>query len=298
MADATDTRGSVRERIVDAAASLLGEDGQAAVTTRSVAERAGVQAPTIYRLFGDKDGLLDAVAEHVMTGFAAAKASAAAPATADTDPVDDLRHGWDMTIDFGLANPELFVLLSDPARGQRSPAAQAGTRLLAERVHRVALTGRLQVSEHHAVELIHAAGTGAILTILARPAAQRDRRLADAMFDAVLRQILAHADASAEAAERSIAAQAVALRARVAQARALSAGERALLAEWLERIIEGEPLPGRKVLRADGRQCPSCPRSCSPAWRWPRCPGRGRLSSHDHWALLFACTFSHPRIDV
>src|SRR6202044_1126858 len=111
MADATDTRSSTRERIVDVAARLLGEGGQAAVTTRGVAERAGVQAPTIYRLFGDKDGLLDAVAEHVMTGFTAAKASAAAAAAADVDPLDDLRHGWDMTIDFGLANPELFVLL-------------------------------------------------------------------------------------------------------------------------------------------------------------------------------------------
>jgi AcrR family transcriptional regulator len=37
------------------------------VTTRAVAEAAGVQAPTIYRLFGDENGLLDAVAEH---GFA------------------------------------------------------------------------------------------------------------------------------------------------------------------------------------------------------------------------------------
>ena len=247
MADATDTRSSTRERIVDVAARLLGEGGQAAVTTRGVAERAGVQAPTIYRLFGDKDGLLDAVAEHVMKGFTAAKASAAASAAADIDPLDDLRHGWDMTIDFGLANPELFVLLSDPARGARSPAAQAGTQLLAERVHRVALTGRLQVSEDHAIELIHAAGTGAILTILARPAAQRDRRLADTMFDAVLHQILAHADDSREAAARSIVAQAVALRARAAQVRTLSTGERTLLTEWLERIIDGEQPADREV---------------------------------------------------
>jgi len=218
--------------------------------SRSVAERAGVQAPTIYRLFGDKEGLLDAVAEHVMTGFAAAKASAVAAAGAGLDPVDDLRRGWDMTIDFGLANPELFILLADPARGQRSPAAQAGIRLLAERVHRVALTGRLRVSEDHAVELIHAAGTGAILTILARPAARRDRGLADAMFDAVRHQVLARADDSPEAASRgvaAIAAQAVALRAHAAQLRAPSTGERALLTEWLERIIEEERLASRAM---------------------------------------------------
>jgi AcrR family transcriptional regulator len=43
------------------------------VTTRSVALAAGVQPPTIYRLFGDKDGLLDAVAEHGFAHYAANK---------------------------------------------------------------------------------------------------------------------------------------------------------------------------------------------------------------------------------
>ena len=56
---------------------MLREQGVAAVTTRAVAEAAGVQAPTIYRLFGDKDGLLDAVAEHVLAVYVADKAVAA-----------------------------------------------------------------------------------------------------------------------------------------------------------------------------------------------------------------------------
>ncbi|NED93539.1 helix-turn-helix transcriptional regulator, partial [Streptomyces sp. SID11233] len=45
----------LRERIVAAATELLEESGREAVTTRAVAARAGVQAPAIYRLFGDKD---------------------------------------------------------------------------------------------------------------------------------------------------------------------------------------------------------------------------------------------------
>lgn len=242
MSDVTDRRGTMRERILRAATDLLAEEGRIRVTTRGVAERAGVQAPTIYRLFGDKDGLLDAVAEHVMTNFAATKAAAATTA-ADTDPVDDLRQGWDMTIDFGLANPDLFVLLADPERAQRSPAAHAGTGLLAKRVHRVALAGRLQVNEDRAVELIHAAGTGAILATLARPEPRRDRNLADTMFDAVAQRILTDPDDPAAAtvtAPERVVAQAVALSAHADEIRALSTGERALLLEWLERIIEGE----------------------------------------------------------
>jgi AcrR family transcriptional regulator len=61
-------RDEVRARILAAAAALIADGGRDALTTRAVSAAAGVQAPTIYRLFGDKSGLLDAVAE---LGFAA-----------------------------------------------------------------------------------------------------------------------------------------------------------------------------------------------------------------------------------
>src|SRR3954464_6242890 len=109
MTDATDTRG----RIVAVAARLLHEQGSGAVTTRGVAEKAGVQAPTIYRLFGDKNGLLEAVAEHTMATFVSAKARAVAAETAaDLDPVEDLRVSWDRQLEFSLANPAVYRLLS------------------------------------------------------------------------------------------------------------------------------------------------------------------------------------------
>jgi hypothetical protein len=89
-----------------------------AVTTGGVSQAAGIQAPTIYRLFGDKDGLLDAVAEHVMATYVSTKAAIAeSAASANTDPLDDLRDGWNMQVDFGLCNPTLFRLLSSPERG-------------------------------------------------------------------------------------------------------------------------------------------------------------------------------------
>ena len=74
VSEAVSSRSATRSIIIDVAAQLLQEHGPLAVTTRGVADRAGVQAPTIYRLFGDKDGLLDAVAEHVMATFVSAKA--------------------------------------------------------------------------------------------------------------------------------------------------------------------------------------------------------------------------------
>ena len=56
---------------------------------------AGVQAPTLYRLFGDKDGLLEAVAEQVMSTYVSAKAEVVrAASAAGADPVADLEAGW------------------------------------------------------------------------------------------------------------------------------------------------------------------------------------------------------------
>ena len=231
------SRADTRARIIDVAARLLQEHGPAAVTTRGVAEAAGVQAPAIYRLFGDKEGLLEAVAEHVMATYVSAKAAIVQSASSDkVDPLGDLHSGWQMQIDFGVANPALFRLFSDPERVLQSRAAQSGRRVLASRVHRVAESGRLRVSERRAVDLIQAAGIGTIQTLLATPPERRDAGLAEGMFEAVLRQILV--DAPDSTGNGSIAT-AVAFRAITPQLEALTDAERRLLAEWLDRVIAG-----------------------------------------------------------
>ena len=231
------SRSETRLTIVACAARLLQEHGAAAVTTRGVAEAAGVQAPAIYRLFGDKDGLLDAVAEHVMATFVTAKAATAEVASrGEVDPVEDLREGWRTYVDFGLANPTLFVLLTDPSRRPASAAARAGLEVLQRRIHRLARSGRLRVAEARAVDLVHAAGTGAVLTLLAVPPEQRDTGLADDLLEAVLRQVLT--DAVTAPAHSGALSPAVALRAQAEDLTVLSDAERALLVEWLDRAID------------------------------------------------------------
>jgi len=228
--DTTQTRRTrARTSIVEVAARLLRAEGPDAVTTRGVAAEAGVQAPTIYRLFGDKDGLLDAVAEHVLATYVAEKT----PSPETADPVADLRAGWDMHIGFGLANPALFALMADPRRGSRSPAAAAGAEILRARVQRVAAAGRLRVAEELAVDLIHAAGTGAVITLLSGPVERRDRGLADAAWDAVIRAIAIDLPVLPAG---DTAAAAVALRTALPALTTLTAAERALMAEWLDGI--------------------------------------------------------------
>jgi AcrR family transcriptional regulator len=234
------SRTGTRSRIVESAAGLLAEHGPSAVTTRGVAERAGVQAPTIYRLFGDKDGLLDAVAEHVMEQQVSAKAALVAAAESEgVDPLVDLRAGWDGQIAFGLAHPGVFRLLSDPDRVVDSAAARAGRAVLAARIHRVALAGRLRVGEERAVDLVQAAGVGVIQTLLASPPEARDTGLPDVLYEAVLRQILTDEEQSvAHGAGGDLRAAAVTLRAATAELDVLSSGEQRLLAEWLDRIVQ------------------------------------------------------------
>src|SRR6476620_4467363 len=111
-------RDATRERIVETAAELLAGGGREAVTTRAVAAAAGVQPPTIYRLFGDKVGLLDAVAEHGFQAYLRQKGERPAAG----DPVEELRAGWDLHVGFGLANPGLYALMyGDPQPGAPSP---------------------------------------------------------------------------------------------------------------------------------------------------------------------------------
>lgn len=227
----TEVRDDVRSGIVDAAARLLHEQGARAVTTRGVAQAAGVQAPTIYRLFDDKDGLIDAVAERVMATYVVAKSVSAA--RAGGDPVADLRSGWQMHVDFGLANPELYALLNNPAR-QRSPATTAGIDVLRTRVHRLAAAGLLCVDERRAADMIHSAGTGTVIALLGVPADERDLGLSDAMFTAVTSNILTTAPAIPDTALNAIT---ITFATMVADLPALTDAERTLMTEWLTRSI-------------------------------------------------------------
>jgi len=215
-----------RANLIDVAARLLATGGPEAVTTRSVALAAGVQAPTIYRLFGDKNGLLDAVVEHGFATYVGQKHLDPA-----ADPVDSLRAGWELHIGFGLANPALFRLMH--AALKTSADVAAGEEILRERIRRVARAGRLRVSERRAANLIHAAGTGVVLTLIDQPEDQRDDGLADAAWQSVTAVILTGRRPTDETGP---AAAAVTLRAALPDLTEFTPAERQLLGEWLSRI--------------------------------------------------------------
>jgi len=185
-----------------------------------------------YRLFGDKQGLLDAVATHAFTTYLDRKVRR----ELTDDPVEDLRTGWDLHVGFGLANPAVFILMNGgPGGGPSPPAVVAAAEILAAHIHRIAEAGRLRVPEPRATNLVHAAGGGTTLTLIAMPEHRRDMGLSDLARDAVIAAITTDAPV---APQPGPVGAAVALRALLPQTTTLSASERTLLGEWLDRITD------------------------------------------------------------
>ncbi|MGI5151518.1 TetR/AcrR family transcriptional regulator [Plantactinospora sp. CA-294935] len=227
-------RDLTRERIIKAASDLLAEGGREAVSTRAVCAAAGVQSPTLYRIFGDKNGLLDEVASH---GFESYLADKTALAQTD-DPVEDLRRGWDLHVGFGLANPACYSLIYGEARpGVQSPAAQRASAVLAKKVKRIAEAGRLRVGEERAAHLIHAAGCGMTFTLISLPEEERDPALSIMARESIIVGVTTDGPGAAGNSPTSIA---VALRAVAPQLTMLTAAERGMLTEWMDRAAAAD----------------------------------------------------------
>jgi len=244
---ATSVTTPTRERLIRAAAELLSAGGRDAVSTRAVSAAAGVQAPTMYRLFGDKEGLLDAVAAH---GFEQYLASKSALGETD-DPVEDLRRGWDLHVGFGLAQPAFYVLMYGDARpGGRSAAQQEAAAMLHRMVSRVAAAGRLRMSVERAAQLVHATGLGVTLHLIATAPTERDPEVSAIARETVIRAIVTDTtDAAPPVGQATeLASRAVGLKAALTAASpetGLSAAEQAVLIEWLDRISDAPAIRPR-----------------------------------------------------
>ncbi|MFD5521344.1 TetR/AcrR family transcriptional regulator [Streptomyces sp. NPDC127066] len=225
---------SPRRRIVEAAVELLENSGPDAVSTRAVAAAAGMQPPAIYRLFGDKEGLLEAVAEHGYAQFLERKRAQLDPAP--QDPVEELRCGWDMVVEFGISRPELFAVMNR-ATGRGSDAAhRAGLEILHGRVRRLAASGWLRVDEELAAQIIQATGQGAVTVWHSTPADRHDPALLTVLRESMVAAVT-RAEPVVPAAESGPAAAARALRAALPDdAHVLSDAEQRLLREWLTRL--------------------------------------------------------------
>ncbi|MFC4508313.1 MULTISPECIES: TetR/AcrR family transcriptional regulator [Streptomyces] len=229
---------TLHRKIVLAAADVLEKEGLDALSTRLVAARAGVFPPTIFRLFGDKDGLLEALGEHGFATYLQAKSRL----PQSDDPVADLRCAWDLHIEFGLMQPAYYTLVFGQSRsGHLSRAGREAVAELQRMVTRVAAVGRLRMSVERATAIVHATGVGVVSTMISTPSEARDLEAVHAtrevVFDAITTPLAAEAVGAPGAGP---AGPAMALRAALAESRPLplSPGEELLLMELLNRLAD------------------------------------------------------------
>lgn len=232
---ARSTGAEAAERVLEAAAGLLCSGGVEAVSTRAVASAAGVQPPTIYRQFGDKQGLLDAVTTRVLQDYLRDKRSA----VLTDDPVQDFRDLWDLHVDFGLTHPDCYIIAYVQARpGRMSVLAGESLELLRELIARLGDHGLLRMSVKRAVELVHAAAVGYVLTQVRVPPERRDPELSAVTRENAI--IAIAADDSRQPTPSDLPGRAVALREALRDNAngVLTGGEKAMMAEWLDRLAD------------------------------------------------------------
>jgi len=168
------------DRIMTCAANLLEKAGIDAVTTRAVCDAAGVTAPTLYHHFGDKEGLLRAVAARGVARFIKAKRVA----RATDDALYDLKRGWDAWIGIALERPNLFRLMIQTLQADPSIGGE-GFDILRGIVQRLADEGRLRSDVETASRTMWAASNG-VLTLFLQGATAADIHISsDLMFDAL-----------------------------------------------------------------------------------------------------------------
>ena len=110
-----------KTRLLRAAAELLANSAGAAVSTRQITQLAGVTAPTLYHHFGDKEGLFDAVVAAGFEEYVAGERDFAPSG----QPLEDIRRMWDNHVQFGLKQPELYLVMFGNIRPESRPAIVA-----------------------------------------------------------------------------------------------------------------------------------------------------------------------------
>ena len=97
----------LREEILDAARTLFVKDGYESVSIRKIADKIEYAPGTIYLYFHDKAEILDRICEETFSKLLRKMEAIQHDTTA---PLDKLRRGLRTYIQFGLENPNHYVL--------------------------------------------------------------------------------------------------------------------------------------------------------------------------------------------
>lgn len=216
-----------RTRLLNAAAELIAASPGEDFSLRAVCDAAGVKMPTLYHFFGSKQGLIDAVIERGFDMYLGEKMAM----ESSGDPIQDLRHGWDAHVEFGLNNPGFYTLMYGKVQPGYAPAEQSrASEILGSLTAAAEAQGRLVVDSEQAAAHILAANIGVTLRLIIAGAS--DPQLSAAVREGVFAAITG--TSQAEAADDRFAQSVIEYAA--SHAEVLGSAETQLLIRWLQRL--------------------------------------------------------------
>ncbi|KRF09210.1 TetR family transcriptional regulator [Arthrobacter sp. Soil782] len=225
-------------RLLRAAAELLANSAGAPVSTRQITQLAEVSAPTLYHHFGDKEGLFDAVVSAGFEEYVAGERDFAPSG----QPLVDIRRMWDNHVQFGLNQPELYLVMFGNIRPESRPAIVADAEaLMEEMLNKAAAAGQLSVQPREAARSILAANVGVTLMLIAEAVVDRNLDLSTMTRDAMIYAVAsdqAEQNGNESSGKSSVVVAAIALNAALQSSHSdqLSSSELKLFLEWLHRI--------------------------------------------------------------
>lgn len=225
------TTEDLRKDLLAAAEEQLVGSPDGDVSTRAVCEAVGVTQPVLYRIFRDKQGLLDALAEVGLERYALRKAGLEVSA----DPVRDLLDGWDDHMAFAAENPALYRLMFSPRAGVDLAARTGVFALVRSALQRCAAIGRLGMQVDEAAALILSANVGLAFNRMNQPELYGSTATSHALRDAVFARVLLAADDGPAPSALPVTARQLAAQLEHG-AGDLVEEEAALLQLWLRRI--------------------------------------------------------------
>jgi AcrR family transcriptional regulator len=227
-----------KNRILEATAELLSRSADGEISTRAICAAAGTSAPTLYRLFGDKQGLLTAAVDFGYRKYTAGHSAVWQSA----DPVDDLYALWDSQIRFAQQRPQYFRLIWSAPFDPPTEAAREAHGALEHVLDRCESAEKLRTPPLPAAEMIMAANTGVGLSLALRPALFPDpsvsTRVRDAVFTAVLHELPTEIADLVQPGPQQEAIASTAAQLKRRPPAELTSTENALLLEWLGRISQ------------------------------------------------------------
>ena len=98
----------MRNRILDAAWSLLKEHGPKGLSTRAIASVVGVSAMALYTYFPDRGTILRALAERHLVGLRARQRALEVRVAKGSDPVAAIEESLELFVELEQREPDLF----------------------------------------------------------------------------------------------------------------------------------------------------------------------------------------------